>query len=381
MPKPMLVFCADLQARESAYKAVRELYGDDLYALTQVVDHCVANNLPLVLVGDQVDTPVISDAHVIELRRILRRNVDAGNVNLYVDGNHERGFRRLSLEGGAASCAENMEALNDHEVFEDFSHGCSVAGYNWRTRKQWEGVLEGGALPETDILILHGLAQQSVPMLNLPGIDGPLCDLDLSWFDGNHRLVLMGDVHLEWDWTGPKGTRFLYSGSMWMHRLGEPQEKSFIVVNDDLSVERRPLRCRPFYQAMLLDDQHVEQAAAWLKANRDPEDCDAMRRFMGPVLPRMHLTVPLELTPSLRAALKDFEEQAHVFRKVLSASDGESPVQGDSPSGRATLTEALAQVLDMQDPAARDAAEFVEQAVNSGLDHAIDDLKRKVGLV
>lgn len=377
MPTPMFVFCADLQARESAYKAFKELYGDDLYALDQVVNYCVANRLPLVLGGDQVDTPTIGDPHVIALRRILRRNLDGGNMNLYVDGNHERGFKRLCLEGGNASCATNLEEL-DEPVIVDGS--VSLTGYNWRTRKQWEGILEGGALPEADILVLHGLAQQSIPDLNFPGLNPDMCDLDLNWFDGKYKLVLMGDVHMEWGWTGPKKTRFVYSGSMWMHRLGEPEQKSFIVVNEDLSITRVPLKCRPFYQGPLFTKQHVEHASKWLQENRDPDDCNNMRLFMGPVLPRMHLTVPLELSADLRNALNEFETMAHVFKKVQASKEETNEDKEQSTAGRVDLATALGQILDMSDPVARKAATFISQAVNSGLDSAVDDLKQEVGL-
>jgi len=379
MPKPIFAFCADLQARESAYKSVKELFGDDLYALSQVVSFCRDNGVSLILGGDQVDTPVISDRHVIELRRLLMQNIAAGNENMYVDGNHERGFKRLSLEGGAASCASNLEdATSDFQVLNIRGH--TVSGYNWRTRKQWEGVLEGGGLMPSDVLVLHGLAQQAVPQLNLPGLDPSLCDLDLSWFDGQYKLVLMGDIHMEWDWTGPKGTRFMYSGSMWMHRLGEPEQKSFIVVYDDLSARRHPLKCRPFYQGPLFTEQHAEHALNWLTENSDLEGGEAMREFMGSVLPRMHLTVPLELSPLLRKALQKLEASAHVFKKVQASREEGFSEQETSTAGRVDLATALGQVLDMSDPESRKASIFISQAVNSGIECAIKDLKQEVGM-
>ena len=89
-----IVFCADLQARESVYKYDRDLRDDDISALQQVVEYCNAKVgcEALILGGDQVDSPTISDNHVIHLRRVLR---GCKVPVYYIDGNHEKGFRRL----------------------------------------------------------------------------------------------------------------------------------------------------------------------------------------------------------------------------------------------------------------------------------------------
>jgi hypothetical protein len=372
MPTPILAFCADLQARESAYRSIKELTGDDLYALQQVVDYCSKHNVPLIMGGDQVDTPTISDEHTVALRKILLQ-IPPHN-NWYIDGNHERGFKRLCLEGGPAAAATNMEGaivrIGEY----------TATGYNWRTRRQWEAYMAENELQQTDVLVLHGFAEQVVPSLGLPAEEAPLCDLDLNWFDGKYKLVLMGDIHMEWDWRGPKGTRFLYSGSMWMHRLGEPEAKSFIVVNDDLSIERVPLRCRPFMRTELIDGNSIKRIQLWLDNTNTLPYVAEMQQFLGTVLPRLHLQIPTEMTAELSAALERFKQSAFVFEKVDLSHDRDLTEVKGSLSERVDLNSALVQLLDVKDLVDSEAIEFVKQAMELGFDKAVTNLKEKIGI-
>lgn len=371
MPKPILAFCADLQARESAYRATKELRGDDLYALYQVVEYCAKNSVPLVMGGDQVDTPTISDEHTVDLRRILMR-IPPHN-SWYVDGNHERGFKRLCLEGGSAAAAHNLEGYNI-----GVGSNYTMTGYNWRTRRQWEAYLEANQLMPADILILHGFAEQIVPVLKLPADEAPMCDLNLDWFDGKYKLVLMGDIHQEWDWTGPKGTRFLYSGSMWMHRLGEPEAKSFIVVHDDLSIERVPLNCRPFLRTEIKDAADIKRIQLWLDNAAKLPYVAGMQEFMGKAWPRLHVQIPAEMPVEFSSAIERFRESAFVFEKVDLSHDRDLTEVKGSLSEKVDLNSALVQLLDVKDPVDVEAIEFVKQAMELGFDTAISNLKEKV---
>ena len=377
MRHPILAFCADLQARESAYRSVKELYGDDLYALSQVVGYCYTNGcsespLPLIMGGDQVDTPTIGDEHTVALRKVLR-SISSDSC-LYVDGNHERGFKRLSLEGGDASVAQPMEG----KVFDIAGH--RVAGYNWRTRRQWEAFLETNSLVEADILVLHGFAAQVVPALGLPADEAPLCDFDLEWFDGKYKLVLMGDIHMEWDWRGPKDTRFMYSGSMWMHRLGEPEVKSFIVVNNDFSVERIPLRCRPYLRTELKSDGDLKRIQTWLDKCAKLPYVSEMQAFMGARLPRLHLEIPSDMPAVLVAGLESLKQQAFVFERVDTSHDRDLTEIKGTLDEQVDLSTALKHLVNEQEPVDVGAAEFVKQAMELGFDVAVTNLKQKVGI-
>lgn len=371
MKKPILAFCADLQARESAYKAVRELTGDDLYALRQVVNKCLELDIPLILGGDQVDTPTISDEHTVALRKELAR---MQKPVWYVDGNHERGFKRLSLEGGNAAVAENLENA-PVEV-----SGLKIRGFNWRSRRVWDDYLQTNQLEPADIVILHGFAEQIIPWLGLPKDEKPICDLDLEWFDGKYKLGLMGDIHQEWDYKGPKGTRFIYPGSMWMHRVGEPEEKAFVLVFEDLTIERVPLKCRPFKKMSIESEKDMEDASKWLDSVNALPYISELQEFMGAKLPRMHITVPSVLSPKMANMLEQLEARAFVFKKIDHSHDRDLNEVKGSLTEKVDIDSALKKLLDGSVEADREAMVFIRQAMDLGFDSAVKSLKTKVGI-
>lgn|GEM_PF-6750841 len=371
MRKPILAFCADLQARESAYKSVKELRGDDLFAIRQVVDKCLELDIPLILGGDQVDTPTISDEHTVALRKELSRMC---KPVWYIDGNHERGFKRFSLEGGSAAVAENLE-LNPVEV-----SGITIRGFNWRTRRNWEELLKSQPLQPADIVILHGFAEQVIPWLGLPKDEKPICDMDLNWFDGMYKLALMGDIHMEWDYTGQKGTKFLYSGSMWMHRVGESESKSFVLVFEDLTVERIPLKCRPFLKASLASEKDIRKAIEWLDNAGNVQYISDLKEYMGVKIPRMHVTVPSNLDSSLNRMIEGMDARAFVFKKVDHSHDRDlSEVKG-SMNEKVDIDSALNKLLDVNSEIDKEATVFIRQALDLGFDEAVNYLKKKVGI-
>ena len=194
------------------------------------------------------------------------------------------------------------------------------------------------------------------------------------------RIVLMGDIHMEWEWTGPKGTRFMYSGSMWMHRLGEPEDKSFIVVYDDLSTERIPLKCRPFKRLKVSSEEDIKNLKKWLDKeckNTYPED---MVQLLGQVKPRIHLTIPSELSKKAASAIELMKEKAFVFEKIDTSHDTDLSENEGSVDGQVDMDTALVQVLGQEDQLCVEAAEFIKQTLALGFDTAIDNLKKKMEL-
>lgn len=368
------VFCADLQARESIYRTTKELKGDDLFALLQVTQYAQKQGLTLILGGDQVDSPAISDEHVIELRKLLKET-----PTLYVDGNHERGFRRLSLEGGAAAAATNLEQLDKPTTI----GALSVAGLNFRTRKMWEEYLKDSALPTTDILILHGFAAQVVSALGLPPNQADLCDLDLNWFDGKYKLVLLGDIHMYWDWTGPKGTRFIYPGSMWMHRVGEQEDKYFLVVNNDFTVDKIPLTCRPYLNRLVSSEKDLKEVDKWIDAAygivSQSKQVTVMKALFGVKIPRVHLTLS-NVSAEMRCTLDKLKEKAFIFEKIDISQDSDIKEATGTAVETVDLNSALDQLIQADDLVDTSAAELIKCSVEMGFDEGLKGLKERVGL-
>ena len=101
---------------------------------------------------------------------------------------------------------------------------------------------------------------------------------------------------------------------------------------------------------------------------------------MGTKLPRIHLTIPREVTAEFSTALEELKRNAFVFEKVDISHDRDLTEVKGSLSEQVNLSTALSKLLDITDPKEADAMEFVKQAMEQGFDTAITNLKTKVGI-
>ena len=359
-----IVFCADLQARESVYKYDRDLRDDDISALQQVVEYCNAKSgcEALILGGDQVDSPTISDNHVINLRRVLR---GCKVPVYYIDGNHEKGFRRLELEGGGACVAQHLEE-------NPFSFaGFKVMGYNWRSRRSWEKIKDD--LQVSDILILHGFADQAVEELGLASAtagDSNFGDFDLGWFDGKCKLCLMGDIHKYLHFKGEKGTEFYYSGSMWMHKANEPTDKYFLTVDSELNVSPVPLETRPFVKASIYSQADMEEAIANVKKAYDDGPKDPRIRR-----PRVHLDIYAD--QGFDEEIEVLRQSAHVFPRMKPSEVVSLVSEPETKQESLNIKQAISTLVDKNEQELRS---FLTEIFDSGVDNAMDSLRDRLGV-
>ena len=358
------MFCADLQAREQVYKHNRELRGDDLVALEQVVTYCNQPDVQckaLILGGDQVDSPRIGDDHVIQLRQILR---GCEAPVYYIDGNHERGFRRLELEGGDASVATNLEDGEDF-LFGDFG----VTGYNWRSRRDWEEWISADSGERySDILILHGFADQAAAELGLPTGAVGLGDFDINWFDGKCKLCLMGDIHQPMHFVGAEhGTNFHYPGSMWMHRSNEPTDKQFLVVDENLEVASICLETRPFFKANVRTGAEMSKLLAQVLKAPSPSDSRIQK-------PRVHLDL---YENSFDKEVEILRQHAHLFVRVHPSKTVTEVVNVTAETGLIDLKLAINAVVDEEE---EDVRLFINEMFESTVDDATEQLRKKLGV-
>ena len=357
-----IVFCADLQARGSVYKHNQELKDDDLVALEQVVRYCNRTDVQceaLILGGDQVDSPRIGDEHVIKLRKILS---ECSAPVFYIDGNHERGFKRLDLEGGYASVASSLE--NSPFVFE----GREVKGYNWRSRREWEELVESG-MPPTDILILHGFADQAAAELGLPASTAGLGDFDINWFDGKCDLCLMGDIHQPMHFEGSKHkTRFYYPGSMWMHRSNEPLLKQFLVIDSDLIIRTEDLETRPFFKEDIYSEEDMSDLLTRVLKSSVPEDVRIQK-------PRVHIDIYSE--ENLDKDIELLKRHAFLFIR-MKPSKTVIQLEGiPAEPGLISLKETINSVVGKND---KELRLLLNEIFESGEDAATEKLRKRLGV-
>jgi DNA repair exonuclease SbcCD nuclease subunit len=346
------------------YKHNQELKGDDLVALEQVVDYCNSPDVPceaLILGGDQVDSPRIGDDHVIKLRQILRK---CQAPVYYIDGNHERGFRRLELEGGEAGVATNLEG--ESFLFGDFD----VTGYNWRPRREWEEWMStNGNERYSDILILHGFADQAVAELGLSEAAVDLGDYDLNWFDGKCKLCLMGDIHQTMHFVGAEhSTHFHYPGSMWMHRSNEPADKVFFRIDSDLTVTNVPLQTRPFFKANIYNGKDMASLLSEVLKADTPG-------YAGIQKPRVHVDIYAE--DNFDKELEILKQNAHLFVRLKPSRTVMEVERLSLESGIVDTKEIVKNVVSDED---KDLRSFLNEVLESGAEHASEQLRKKLGV-
>ena len=174
------------------------------------------------------------------------------------------------------------------------------------------------------ILCLHQQVRGAVP-------DAPdAWDLDPVWVPSSVTYVLLGDVHRPWDWTGPLGAAWRYSGSLAMQAADEPPEKSYLVLHDGGWIERRPLPSRPFRLVTVADAAALERELA--EAAALPEQGLAVVRF-DPDVPRVE--------EAFRNALPG---RHLLFRPVRREVQDEIP----APSRGSGLEDDLSELIDRE---------------------------------
>ncbi len=238
MKIPLFAFTADWHIARSAWKN-SGIDGDSYFGLAQVVDYCVAHELPLVAAGDLFDTTDPSPEDVAVVRARLDRMQAAGLMVFYVQGQHER---------ESTPWMRGIHAWPDHLDRGVWSfNGFPACGLDWRPATQLQGAL--AEIPsDVAIAVMHQVAS---PLM------GSVVDCELDVLDVPHaRLLLVGDCHrhTRLDLTRTDGTPLtvLSPGSLCMQSIDEEPEKKFYVVGrddeGDLAVESVPLRSRLYFE-------------------------------------------------------------------------------------------------------------------------------------
>jgi DNA repair exonuclease SbcCD nuclease subunit len=371
MAKPLAVICADLQAREYAYRKNKELFGDDLVALAESVDLAIRTGVEyFIIAGDIVDTPAISDSHVIKMRKILRKLDEYHIMALFIHGNHERGrFQRLVMEGEGAEVGTYI----DGQLITLTDEGLTLRGYDWRRRKDWETLIASNGLEGADVLVTHGLADQVIPFLGVKFEEDfkPIGDFDLDWFMGKYKLALLGDYHHKWVYKGPD-TTFVYPGSMWQHRVGEDPDKYVIILNDDLTFSENRLQLqRPFTSVELYSEEDLEQLVEAVEIMSDNSLPEIIRK------PRVHVSIRFQ-SEAIRPTLEKLAQQAIVFdRTKLQASENPSMSDEDDQPSRVDLNGIIEQFVNEEEPELRS---FLHNIIGVGTEEALKRLQNDCGV-
>lgn len=250
MPNPIALVVGDSHIEELIWRDRPDLRGDAFHGFSQCVDYAIANNLPLILAGDIVET-LPADCPTSTTISFLQRQLSklaAANIKVFnIYGQHDR-----AVPSWLKACHPEAVQDADGQYFD-------IAGFrtffmSWRDREQareYAYEIE----PGTDILIAH---QHWAELMG-----GSSFDLTAAKVP-HVKLIISGDYHrlLRKDCLNTQGQPVsIYSpGSTHMRKINEPTVHYALIINDDLSVDSLALESRVVIETRIAVPGDVDHA-------------------------------------------------------------------------------------------------------------------------
>ncbi|NDD52695.1 hypothetical protein EBZ39_02240 [bacterium] len=333
---PLFVFCADLHLEDGAWSTRPGIYGDAYYSFQQIIDYCIAQNLPLIMGGDILEKKQNLARPIAKLceglSRLQQKNVRA----YYIQGNHE-------YDRNAPWLSVHPWPIHLHDTGVQFGDACiGVWGLDWLPRGEIQAALQ--QVPaDTDILITHQVWKDFM---------GTLGRTECELSDVHHvQTVLAGDFHVTKTVEGVnaqgKPVQMLSPGSTAMQDIGETPEKYFFVIgveNNSRKLVFQPvqLKTRRFAYYVVRDlDTLDELCAGKLIADIKKLDGELPAEINKPLI---RIKFDKQLPDAYLRLITAIGDSAHVFCDVINDRDTANQVT-DRKSGRNDLLSVLAELL------------------------------------
>ena len=235
MREPMTVVCADTHLQTGAW-AKYPIYGDSYYSLEQIIDYTLARDLRHVVgAGDLLDRQINESQPIYNFVAQLARLHETGGIFDFIQGQHDLQETPWLLNSPAAR--------HMHKLQVELANGSLMYGLDYRPAGQLQAELD--LIPAgTDIGVFHQVWHEFMGGIANP--QGSMGDVPVV------SIVVTGDYHVAThkNTTGKDGQPIsLWSpGSTCMQSIDEPDEKSFLVLYDDLTFDRVPLITRKYFE-------------------------------------------------------------------------------------------------------------------------------------
>lgn len=237
-----LVISGDWHLARRTWASLPAVEGDAYKSASQIFAHCLSlkergEDVNLVLAGDVFDTvSPTPDAVAFFLRGVER--LEKANVAVYaIQGQHGR-YDDLPWPS-VHPCVKNL-AQAPVRLLPDKT--CGLVGFDSSSPAVLQDKLKELS-KDVRVLIMHQMLRGLVP-----DVDGHQnWDLDPEWVPAHVKHVFLGDYHKPVTVRSNHGSEFVYTGSINMQAVDEPQEKSFIEFDTVTGKWKRvPLKTRPF---------------------------------------------------------------------------------------------------------------------------------------
>lgn len=297
MSKPAFWATSDLHVRnyDRVWAERPRIVGDTSWALEQIAAAVEMTRVPLLLGGDNFEAKLQRADAIMSMRRFLDRVLQYTEIG-YIDGNHELSDPTFmsSIHDGPIRLHKRMHEFN----------GVRVYGLDYVGPHEVASALR--AVPETDVLLTHQVWKE---FLGENRGEASMTDVLSA------KLMITGDFH-QHRLLQVNGMNVLSPGPVCLQAIDEEPQKNIYLVYDDLSITAVPLKSRPLYRHLVLDEEAADtRAATWSPQPGGEELPESVRM---PIVWIHYPAEKLQIRAKLRAA---WGEQAHLFFKPLTPAD------------------------------------------------------------
>ena len=240
-------------AKAGSWTTTPEVYGDALYVMSQVVDLCVRDQVPVVLAGDVFDGPDPEPEALVSLYDVIRPLSHAQLPLYYILGNHDRGRDWLAPFGKFASRLDNNIGWLDNR-------NITVTGMSFVVPTNFADTIK--TVFKGDVGVYH---QTWAEFGMCPG-SNRISVSDLP----EHQLVVCGDIHVRSIVQPPKGPKVALSpGPLAPQSVSEFEHPVIYALHSDMTLERVPVKGRNYY---LFEENDADSVIAYLSNIKHRED-------------------------------------------------------------------------------------------------------------
>ena len=345
-----VLFFADLHVRrnDQTWEKRKDITGDVRFASEEITRVAREREVSAVVsCGDTSDKVNLRE----DMIRLLRRFISGIHRNaefLYVAGNHDPGRILDAVHPKARPIGNTLVDLRSR----GFSH--KLYGLDYKNPGEVDEELSDVPI-EAGIVATHQVFKAFMRDRGEADVSACPCP-----------FVVSGDFHqqaaAEYETCHGESGLLVSPGPPCLHRWGEASNYAVVVVNDDLTWSRVPLRSRPGYEFELetrADFDALLDSPLWSNALKPDE---SLPEFVAK--PVIRLSVPTEAFEEAKALCRDVQTAA-VFVKDISRSTkprkqkdltiGEVRIGGSVPRALAARPDASAKdalrILSAEDPA------------------------------
>jgi DNA repair exonuclease SbcCD nuclease subunit len=214
------------------------------------IDSAIEVGAPILLAGDLFDVSKPPPEFVSLCRRAFTKCKEAEIPVKFLDGNHDK----TPTHWGSA-IHDWPDYVGDGRLFRLGDHTAIASDY--QLHDDIKAFIDS-IPPEPDIAFLHQAARQALPF------EGAW-NCDLEWLPQTIKLAVLGDIHKPLDMPLSNGRMAYYTGASHPRDITQLEPKTFIVVNDDLSITRKPLVGRAISKFTCTSVEDIEVVNSWLK--------------------------------------------------------------------------------------------------------------------